>query len=100
MQEQAIKNNDDTDGQSMRILFLSTGPENLFCGGFFIELVPSKARRSPHNKITVIHFFFPGVILMQSFNFFGRKRETENIGKSLEVVRVCGIKFHNNLLDF
>lgn len=100
MQEQAIKNNGDTDGQSMRILFLSTGPANLFCGSFCVELFPSKSQWHPHNKITIILFFLPGVIIMQSFNFFDRKKEIENISKSLEVAQVCGIKFHKNLLHF
>lgn len=37
---------------------------------------------------------------MQFLNFFEMKKEIENISKSLDVALECGIKFHNNLLDF
>lgn len=99
MQEQTIKNNDDTGRQSMRLLFLSTSSANLFCV-FFVESIPSKSHWSPHDKITVIHFFS---LVSSSYSYLTTlrgKRSLKNISKSLEVARVCGIKFHNNLLDF
>lgn len=98
MQAQTIKNNDDTDRQTVRLLFLSIGAANLFCV-IFVESIPSKSHRSPHNKIAVILFSLVSSSCSH-LTTLRAKRHLKNIIKCLEMIRVHGIKFCNNLLDF
>lgn len=82
----------------MRLLFLSIGAANLFCV-IFVESIPSKSHRSPHNKIAVILFSLVSSSCSH-LTTLRAKRHLKNIIKCLEMIRVHGIKFCNNLLDF